>query len=1476
MGAAANCFAEIKINEILTSNTIATKSAEEQKAYVKWKDPQGEYEDWIELYNTGGSSVNVGGMYLTDDMANPQKWRIPTNAASATTIKAGEYLVIWADGDTTAAGLHANFSLSTDGEELALYAADGTSRLDSVEYGQQYANISFGRFPDGNDAWRYLGVPTPGDSCVRSYQGAAVTDEVEFSQERGFYDTPFTLKLSTRTPGATIYFTVDGNDPVAPNGQPGASARLGAGAITISRTTCVRAAAVKAGYLSSPTRTATYLFLSDIIHQSSSPADFPATWGSTHVDYGMDSRVVDSATYSPTIQNDLKTIPSVSIVMKKSDLFDTKTGIYANLTGHGVAWERASSIEWIDPTTGANFQVNTGIRMHGSPYGRSSSVGKHAFRILFKGAYGPSELEYPLFKDGDIEHFDTLVLRSIWNFSWYGDGQGISRADYLRDLFCRDTVRDMGNLSPRGRPVHVYLDGLYWGLYILSERPDDGFAAIHMGGDKEDYDIIDTTDDSPPKMQAAAGDMTAWNNLFALAAKDLSTAQNYQAIQSSVNLTNLIDYMLMIYVSGSRDAPTFLGNDSVPHNVFAVRDRNPASPFLFLPWDVEWVLEDATVNRVSISFGSNGPYYLINRLKANADFKMLMADRIYRFLANDGALTSGMCISRYNTLAQEIDRAIVGESARWGDATGTLHTRADWVTEVNRILNQYLPGRTATVLNQLKSAGLYPTISPPDFYVTSQLLHGGHVPAGTQVSMKNTNTGTSTIKYTLDGGDPRASTGSSSDVSLVSENASKKVFVPTGPISDTWRGGATFDDSAWTASTGGAGGVGYDTLPNSIEDYTPLISLNVQSKMYNKNGSCYIRIPFTVSAADVSKITKLTLSLRCDDGFVAYINGVEAARDNFDGTPAWNSLAKGDVFEFDAVELQDYTLSTAAVGAIVAGQNILAIQGLNDSVASPDFLISAAMKGSKTPTTLVYSSPIPLSASTVIKARVLSGTTWSALNEAVYAVGPVTQSLRVSEIMYHPLDPNAEFIELTNIGSAKINLNLVRFTRGIDFTFGNTELAPGAFVVVVEDLAAFRSRYGDSVPVAGQYTGQLSNGGEEIRLEDAAGQVIEDFNYRDDWYDLTDGAGFSLTVRSSAVADANGLSDESVWRPSAFNGGSPGTDDEGMVPEPGSIVINELMANPKSGGYDWIELHNTTTQAINLGDWFLSDDANDLTKYQIASGTMIDANGYIVFYEDAHFSNPADPGCHVKFGLSRDGEAVYLSSGSAGVVTGYGEHEKFGATQKGVSLGRVRKSTGSYNFVEMSVPTPGAANDTPKVGPIVISEIMYNPSGDPDAEYVELLNISEAAVSLYDSGAATPWRFTDDPDKPTIELLFPSESPVTLLPGQYAVVTKNAAAFLAQFSVPEGVRVLAWDGGWLPRAGGKIQLSKPSGDGYWIRVDRVVYSDGLHAGAGEPNDPWPAAANGTGQSLTRIDPTAYGNDPVNWKAAQPSPGRGNP
>ena len=151
--------------------------------------------------------------------------------------------------------------------------------------------------------------------------------------------------------------------------------------------------------------------------------------------------------------------------------------------------------------------------------------------------------------------------------------------------------------------------------------------------------------------------------------------------------------------------------------------------------------------------------------------------------------------------------------------------------------------------------------------------------------------------------------------------------------------------------------------------------------------------------------------------------------------------------------------------------------------------------------------------------------------------------------MYHPADtgdpndPNAEYIELTNIGDETVSLNLVRFADGIECTFRSFDLPPGGYCLAVKDLATFEAHYGLGLPVAAQYSGSLDNAGERIEIQDAAGQTIQSFSYSDDWYDLTDGDGFSLTVIDPYATSPDALDTKDAWRPSTNLGGSPGSGD---------------------------------------------------------------------------------------------------------------------------------------------------------------------------------------------------------------------------------------------------------------------------------------------------------------------------------------------
>ncbi|MHC4432302.1 MAG: lamin tail domain-containing protein, partial [Planctomycetota bacterium] len=1296
----------------------------------------------------------------------------------------------------------------------------------------------------------------------------------------------------------------DGQEPYTLGGRK-PSGILYQGPILINRTTPLRAKAIKVGYMPSRITTHTYIFLSDVKRQSPSGSSPGAGWptgsaGAQVMDYGMDPDVVNDSRYISLIEPALRAVPSISLVTKLSNLFGASDGIYSHPSSEGRAWERPASVELLNPDGSDGFQIDAGIRIRGG-FSRSTNNPKHAFRLFFRAEYGESRLRFPLFEDEGVDEFENVDLRTSQNYSW--SFQNDSQNTMLREVFSRDTQGQMGHPYTRSRYYHLYINGQYWGLYQTQERSEASYAQSYFGGDKEDYDVVKVDRAAGRAMVATDGNLDAFGRLFDATKAGLSNNEAYYRVQGMnpdgtrnanyerlLDVDNLIDFMILEYYTGDRDGPgSRFGN--IPNNTFCIYNRVNPDGFKFFHHDNEHTLgtSRSEVNMVTpfTTAGSQlryfNPHWLHEQLAAaNADYRMRFADRVQKHFLGDGLLTPGAAQARIRSRADQIELAIVAESARWGDSKrGTPFTRdGHWHPEVNRILNSYMPSRTNVVLNQLKSVGWYPGVEPPVF---SHL--GGHSDRGFELAISAP---AGTIYYTLDGSDPRPSgtpqLETDTGATLVAENAEKRVLIPIRSAGDSWKNPTGFSDRTWTRVSGNPGGVGYETASG----YEYLIGLDVESQMYQRNATCYIRIPFTVSG-DPEEFVFMTLNIRYDDGFIAYINGTEVARRNFTGRPAWNSAASANHVDSEAEQLESIDISTS-LNLLQRGANLLAVQGMNSSATSGDFLISAELlagaaekepEGDNLLAANTYSGPIVLDMSTHVKARVLRGRAWSALNESVFAVGPVAESLRITEIMYHPPDPEEEFIELVNIGADTINLNLVSFTDGIHSTFSNLELAAGERIVVVRDRRTFEARYGTNVNVAGQYSGRLNDAGERIRLEDAVGQTILDFAYKDGWRSVTDGAGFSLTVIDPTNPDLDSWDDKDAWRASAFVGGSPGQDDSGIIPDPGAVVINELLAHSHDAASDWIEFYNTTGDPIDISGWFLSDSEMNLFKYEIATGTIIGPGQYLVFYQDLHFGNADNAGSYVPFALSENGERLFLSSAQNGVQTGYRDVEDFGPSATGASFGRYYKaSTNNYNFVAMEDITPGSANSSPKVGPVVISEIMYNPDW-PDGglytndqyEYIELHNISAEPVTLYDFDGAAPWKIIDG-----IEFTFDADLPVTIAAGGHLLVVRDPEAFSWRYpNVPTEMILGPYDGR-LSDAGESIELAKPgdvdsSGRNFSIRVDRVNYSDGSHPdSAPDSVDLWPAEPDGAGASLTRKVASDYGNDPANWIASAPSPG----
>ncbi|MGE5294145.1 MAG: lamin tail domain-containing protein [Solirubrobacterales bacterium] len=1098
------------------------------------RDPQGEYDDWVELFNRDNRSVNVGGLYLTDDQFSPMKWRIPDDVSSLTTVPAGGYLILWLDKDIDDEGLHATFSLDADGEELLLFDSDGVTLTDRVAFGAQTGDVSYGRSPDGGMTWGFLESPSPGGSNGTAYEGAVA--DVVVSHERGFYDGPFELTLSCETPDAVIRYTLDGSEPGVQTARS-LTGSVYSKPLRIATTTCLRVRAVKPGARPGRTTSHTFIFPGDVIHQPSNPAGFPASWAGAAADYEMDPEVVNDPAYRNEIVSALRTLRTMSIVMPLDDLFGNQRGIYSNAVNRGDEWERPTSVEIINPDGSTAYVGSCGIRIHSYSWRTHDRTKKHSFRLEFRKEYGPTKMEYKLFPESPVDRFDSIVLRAQHGRSWAGQ-QYPDQAQYIRDAFARDTARDMGKIDGHATFVHLYLNGLYWGLYNPVERPDAQFAEEYFGGSEEDYDALNRRTTTN---EAIDGDLNRYNEMLALADRGLASPEAYTQMQRYVDLDNLIDIFLIHQYTTNKDGPEIFQSN----NQRAIGSRIGDPMFRFFVWDMEYSIWEATdfLNiEVDVPTSISHVY---TKLRENAEFRLRYADRVHKHLFNGGALTPEAAAGRWETRAWEIYDAIVCESARWGDAQRAKpYTRnVEWMAERNRLHTTYFPQRTQILLGQLKTARLYPSVEAPRFLINGVPQHGGCIQDTDELFIQAP---AGTIYYTLDGSDPRGPTPTlptdGGVVVLVAEDASKRVLVPGQPLDDGWRASLSYNDLDWRA---GVGGVGYER----DSGYESLISTDVGEQMYGLNTTCCIRIPFECED-DPCDCETLTLNAWYDDGFVAYLNGVEIARTLFTGEPRWDSHADSG---HEADGLHSFDVS-AWRGLLQPGVNLLAIQGMNASSTSSDFLISVELVAGRRivtdeqtlPTTGLYEGPIVLSASACVKSRVRAAGGWSAMNEAVFAVGPVAECLRISEIMYHPgdtgdpNDPNTEFIELTNIGDESINLNLVRFSEGVDFTFPSATLIPGGCILVVKDPAAFEARYGPGLPIAGRYEGNLSNAGERLRLQDAARRTIHDFRFEDGWYKTTDGEGCSLVVIDPATTDPMSLDDETAWRVSRRVGGSPG------------------------------------------------------------------------------------------------------------------------------------------------------------------------------------------------------------------------------------------------------------------------------------------------------------------------------------------------
>ena len=559
----------------------------------------------------------------------------------------------------------------------------------------------------------------------------ATAQNLMLSQKHGFYDKPFELTITDIdnivSDGSKIRYTLDGSVPTA-------ESTVYNGPISINGTTILRTAVVGSEGLLSNVATATYLFPDDVLHQSDAPEGYPMEWGAystiegiAPADYGMDQEMANDPVIASKIKEGLQSIPVLSIVTDKDNFFshendEEKGGIYiftgppvGDPTGNG--WTRPVNAELFG--CGHDFSVTCGIRLHGGHGRLAEKNPKHSLRLVFKKEYGEKTLKYPLFGENEPNKFDQLVLRCHFGNSWqHWMESNRQKAQYTRDIWARRIQRKMGWTSVNALYVHVFLNGMYWGLYNIAERVDDQYGKDHLGGKKEDIDVIKIEEEGGNHIEASEGDLEAWENMVETAAKAYDDAYYYRlqgkdaegnpdpSQEALLDIDNFIDYMLINQYAGNTDWDH--------HNWYAIRRKGEESQgFRFLCWDSELILDNPHENVLTKNNGKESPTGIFNHLLENKDFAKRYMARAKELLADDGMLGAKSTEEVWDSLYNNISTALYAEAARWGDyrrdvhpyqTPGMLYTVDEtYMTERNRLHEQYFPYRSSTVLSMIEN-----------------------------------------------------------------------------------------------------------------------------------------------------------------------------------------------------------------------------------------------------------------------------------------------------------------------------------------------------------------------------------------------------------------------------------------------------------------------------------------------------------------------------------------------------------------------------------------------------------------------------------------------------------------------------------------------------------------------------------------------------------------------------------------------------
>ncbi len=1417
------------------------------------KDQDGDNSDWVELYNSGSSAVNLNGYYLTDDAANLTKWKFPDD-----TLGAGSYIVVFASGkDRKVSGqeLHTNFSLATSGEYLALVEPNG-STIDS-----QYSPNFPAQYPDVSYGLANLDTSTTlvhSTDTARCHVPTSPADDAAWMTS-GFNDSSWTAGK------AAIGFDTDTTTTTSPQ----TLLDYGASAYALVPST-------------------------DIGTTWRNPGFTPTGWlsGTTGVGYEMASGYetvigLNVATQMHGVRSscyiridfdcpDPSTISALTLSLRVDD------GCVVWLNGNAapiksinapatLAWNSAATSQPDDPTGYTDYDI--------TPYIGQLVAGRNVLAIQGLNCVPTADSDFLVIPkitatvNATTSDFGPLIQTNVQTAM-----KDVNATAYTRIPF---TVADPSVLES----------------LMLKMKYDDGFIAYINGTQvasrnapaSPTYSSAATAEnDDESAVQDESFDLTPYLAL-------IHSGTNVLAIQAMNVAASDTDFLLSptlvakVTPTGAIEERYFQVPTPGDVNSVGVNELGPivthVNHFPQTPADANPLTVTASVAKASSAITSVVLHYRVNW---NTETTLTMYD--------DGAHGDGAAGDGVYGAVIPASASAPGQMVRW------YVTATDSASHTTRM---------PLFLDPEKSEQYYGTVVADPSIVSNLPVYQWFVQnpsaadttVGAPASLYYAGEFYDNVNVRLRGGTSATYPKKSYKFDLPKDH--QFLFSPSETRRDEFDLNTTYSDKSdvrpiLSYESFRDAGVPYcETFPVRLQQNGSFFSVPIfieqpdadylKRNGLDKDGDLYKivqgHLPFS-STIGVEKDTNtdsptsdmlefmtnlkvnnatrvsymfdhLDISECVDYLAVLYLlNDSDSVRKNFYlyedlNTHVWSILPwdkdltfgrhnNGDVLNDDmsyqgeptdpwliSNEIADIIVNNPQTKAMYLRRVRTLYDQLFQSSATPaaqlkyeariDQLVAqigndATLDARWRP--YAYGSDQTIvQATNILKTQFLAPRRRFIESDGFIPAAqwaPFANQITIGTVDFSPAsgDQNQEYIQLTNPQGYAVDISGWKLTGGIDYTFaGGTVLAPGASVYVAADLNAFRARTsgprgGQGLYVVGPYAGHMDNTGETLHLVAANNMLISSRSY---------------------------------------NATQP--------------VINEVMTNNGDAG-DWIELFNPTGGAVDLSGWYLSDSSASLQKFAIPAGTAIPSNGYAVFTE-AQFGSA--------FKLSKNGESIYLSNTAGAVI----DSDDFGGSDTGVTFGRYLNRDGHWTFTALTTPTMGGANSTPLVGPVVIDEIMYHPL-DGNDEFVELRNITDSPVKLYDAASpAHTWTLSGGAD-----FTLPA---ATEIPAQGLLVLTSAdvstpalkSAFKAKYNIPANVDVLGPWLGNLNNAGDHVNLNKPLSvdptDGTYamIRVDRVEYW---------PSYPWAVEADGTGKSLERIVLTNYGDDPFNWQSFRTSPG----